>query len=411
MLQISKYTPDFGYYIFKKANKIRQFIGLPQKTEYLLLAKNENVDIAQINKEKYWRIPQKAASFNYVSIGKKFDSDFCREVISFFDENGKLIQKLFRENGKNIKQRIYKYDDEKRTIEQRIFDTSRISDEIQDINVRNMWGMWKKEFTEQQWIMKLKNSFTSNGKQATFLKTKRSTYLNDDETIKKVTFTEFSPNSIPHNIRKNIKVLGIIEQRQNMIKVNNIETECITLDKDDKYLPLRFLDLHTPEGLTVLTKYYIGKKGLKPLNIHIIPNSDNVASNSNASFSPSSREIKFSPNVVKQYILDIIDTVAHEVEHAYQHCQIGRLGKGHNDYEFDAFKKFGEIENFEEREEAYKYVIARENYPKFTDDEDLSKNLAYKNNYLEVKARLAGARAADNFEKAKTNFEFFSQFE
>lgn len=406
MLQISKYSPK---YIFDKTNQIRQFLGFSRITEYNLVSKIQKADISQIDKEKHWRIPQGTTSFDYVSIGKKFDEGFSREIISFFDEKGKLIQRVFRENGKNTKQRTYKYDRENRTIDQRIFDTSRISDDIKDINLRNMWGMWKKEFIEHQWITRLENVFTKNGKQAISLKTKRSTFLSDDETVKKITFTEFAPNYENKNNRKNIKVTGILEQKPNMIKIDNIETENITLDPNDKLLPLRFLDLYTPEGIKTLSKYYISKKGLQPLNIYIVPNSERIKDNTRAFFDPTKGEIHYSPNLIKRYILDIVCTVAHEVEHAWQHCQIGRLGKGCSEYELNAFKKFGEIESFDDREEAFKYVIAKEQYPKLSDTEDLTKNMEYKNNYLEVKARLAGEKAAENFEQSD-NFEFFDQF-
>ncbi len=370
MLQISKYAPNLDYYIFTKANSVRQVLGLPRKTEYTLLAKNEHIDISQIDKDKHWRTPKSAVAFNYVKIGKKFNEDFSREIISFLDETGRIIERVFRENGANVKQRTYKYDKETRTIEHKTFDTSRICDDIKSQKARNIWGMWKKEYSEKQWIYKIKDILTKNGKPATLLRTKRTTNLSEDGTTRKITLTEFPLNKKLRGQRQKITASGIIEVRNHRVKLHKFEhSDNINLDENDEYLKFRFLDLFNPDGLKILGKHYIQKRGLAPLSLYIEPNSANVKPNSEACFSPATREIRFSPKVLKQYILDIIDTIAHEVEHAYQHSQIGRLGKGRCDYEFEAFRKFGEIENLEEREEALRYAIARENYPKLTDDE------------------------------------------
>ena len=106
---------------------------------------------------------------------------------------------------------------------------------------------------------------------------------------------------------------------------------------------------------------------------------------------------------------DFVRTSAHEVEHAYQYCQIGRVGKGYSQYGKNSRKIYGKIEGLQESMEAYKYSIASINYPKLTDEEDLSKNMDYMNNYLEIKAREAGERASNEYREkgAEFNKQFF----
>lgn len=54
--------------------------------------------------------------------------------------------------------------------------------------------------------------------------------------------------------------------------------------------------------------------------------------------------------------------------------------------------------------------MARDDYPKLSETEDLSQNIRYMNNLLEVDARKAGKAAEENYRKYRANFEFFEQF-
>ena len=62
-----------------------------QISDLKLITKIKNADISQIDKDKHWHPSKLAASFDYVEIGKNSDADFSKEIISFFDETGKLI--------------------------------------------------------------------------------------------------------------------------------------------------------------------------------------------------------------------------------------------------------------------------------------------------------------------------------
>ena len=82
-----------------------------------------------------------------------------------------------------------------------------------------------------------------------------------------------------------------------------------------------------------------------------------------------------------------INIAAHEGDHAKRFAIIGQLGKRRSPYEMKAEKVLREIVNYEERQKGYEYLTASEKYPRLTDKEDLTQNMDYMNNELEVLAR------------------------
>ncbi len=69
----------------------------------------------------------------------------------------------------------------------------------------------------------------------------------------------------------------------------------------------------------------------------------------------------------------------------YQHAQIGRLNGGCSMYEKHCASIYPSLTDPAEIAEAVRYVQASLDYPRLSPTEDLSKNMAYQNNYLEVK--------------------------
>ena len=180
----------------------------------------------------------------------------------------------------------------------------------------------------------------------------------------------------------------------------------LALDLSDKFLKIRLLNPKSFEGLIAYTKSLLAEKGLKSLNIKIHPYSNKVSSYVYGYFSSPESEICYGKRLLNETSEEVIDTVAHEVEHAYQYALIGRLGKGNTSYENEALKKLGEIPK-EKRAEAIDYAIAKERYQQFSK----IGNAEYHNNLLEIRAADAGKDAAMEYKENVDNYNFFKNFE
>jgi hypothetical protein len=277
------------------------------------------------------------------------------------------------------------------------------------IPLLNFGGRWNLLFTEIQNIKHI-DGFFKKGKIPSLLAFKRIEPL--DKNSQRYTFTQF-PINRGVDKRGNKKVFSAtLTRTKNEITLSDLEqSENLYLNFKDKFLLYRILDPHTKDGLVEMTKGFLKERGLESFNIDIITNSTKVAKNGDAHFSNVNKEICYRPGFTKEYVLYIVETVRHEIEHAWQHFMIGRIGKGWSNFETEAYEKFGYPKIPSYVEEAEKLAIARDKYPKLTENEDLSKNIDYMTNYMEIKATEAGEKTAKEYKKAKDNFIFFEQFD
>ena len=65
---------------------------------------------------------------------------------------------------------------------------------------------------------------------------------------------------------------------------------------------------------------------------------------------------------------------------------------------------------WKDADEAIKLAVARDNYPVLSETQDLSKNIAYPTNYMEVKAKEAASIASKEYTQPRDNFTYFEQF-
>ena len=373
---------------------------IPPKTDFRLLTKTGRTDISLIDNNKFWQAPQNAVSFDYVEIGKHSDENFSREVMTFFDDTGRVISKVFRENGRNVKQRLYRYDDNKKFITNMLFDASRVAEKAENY-LYNLGGIWKKNFKLTQWITKIPE-WAKDGKIPTELHTRHVDFVPQTEEAAKITLTEYPINlGIEKGQKKTI--CGEVDNSKGFPKIKSATYENLNIDRNDKYLKYRFFDLHTPEGIIAITKGMLEEKGLGELNISVIPNAK-MDNDELGSFDTYEAKIRYSGKLIKENmpVEKIIKIIAHEVEHAKQHSLIGRRGIGGSKYEYEAFKKLGPLTTPAEEVEALQYFIASCKYKPY--------GYEYKNNYLEVKAREADEKTSTEFTESKNNFEFFEQF-
>lgn len=332
-------------------------------------------------------IPKGTNTYTYVNVGKKSEDSFSKEIIAFFDEAGKLIQHVFRTNGENTAKRNYLYPKKDIRIIDFFSDNGKkVASELQKIRICD-----------------------DNKKQ---LLTKRVNYLQDKNknSIQEIIFTHFPKFGNQKTGSKLVASAKVIEREGQKVLTDFQKSGFGTtfdISNNDRYLLFRFLGLNTDEGLFELTKRFLKEKQILKLKLNIRISPRFIDENTEGGFSVMQREISYSSKLKEKSPLQVVNTVAHEVEHAYQYSQIGRMGKGRTSYESDAHRLLGDLK-CKDVPEAIKYADARYNYPIIKPGEDLSKNERYLTNYLEVKAREAGKNAEDRYMHSNPqNYLFF----
>lgn len=413
MLKISNFfTPKIRSAGFRTLNKCRTSLGFKPLRDYKLLHKAENIDVSSYN-ERDWLMPHWADTFDIVRVGKKSDPNFIREVISFYDRDNNVIERLFRQNGMNTRKKIYSKGYKSRTIVTKDFVPPKVEAGINvPLKLRNLAGNWRDKISELQIIEEypvLRGYFKGKqiDKSPVGLYTKRVEYSpsGDKDSVRNITFTKYPINFGFQKPSDKKVISGTLVKKGKDVELTDIhKTDNLKIDLNDEFLKYRFIDPRSDEGLRLLTDYFIKKRGLEPLHIYVNPSSASVKESSLGYF--WNGELHYSDKLQKLCSDEAVDTVAHEVEHAYQHAQIGRLGKSESRYETNAENLLPPIE-FDEIKEAVKYAIARDAYPVTNKSME---NPLYRDNYLEVKAREAGRKAKDMYRANMENYKFFNWF-
>lgn len=383
---------------FRTVNKVRKACGVKCLKDYKLSIRQDNVPVINFDTDIY-KPPKEAATYNYVKVGKKSDKSFSREIISFYDKNKKLIHRYFRENGVNIKRKVYSEGFDSREIT-----TSEYIPSQKFLN----YGLWKDRSKEYQQVNEYRHpALSKDGKHAKDMRTKRIDYEEcGDNQVQKITYTKYPLTLGFQNASQKEVVSGRIKKTGDEFVLSDIKSsDNVTIDTQDEFLTVRFLDPRSDEGADVLTKYFLKLKGLEKLDVAVksvnYPMGTKVAD-----FNQYNGVITFYEPYKKGFWFTPIDASGHEVEHAYQYAQIGRIGKGDTAYETRAMQVLGTPSDIDEICEATEYAIANDIYPR---ENIVPSNPLYWDNYLEVKARAAGEKAVDLYKNNSNNI-FFEKF-
>ena len=390
-----KIYPAFRKSIYHLKQDILHKIN-PEKCKFVLLEKTQKINIDQY-KTFSDNTPQNADSFTIVTIGKREDKNYKKKITTFYsDENvverlfesteGERIIREYEHRGHDVKDSNCRY---RKIVQKKMVNGKPkfVTDLIEEMRTYKFQKQKNKKTGKNCLKLEIiKNIIDGNKISATITE---YPFNGDRKTAK-----------IP-NLRK-IAGLEIELNESTPIITGTFETTNIKLPSNDKYLPYRFI-LDSKTKIKELTKHFIKEKNLDKLNIKVRVK-DTIGKNTAGYFDEERNEIVYAMSTC-----DFVRTSAHEVEHAYQYCQIGRVGKGYSQYGRNSRKIYGPIDNLQESMEAHKYSIASINYPKLSDEEDLSKNMDYMNNYLEVKAREAGEKASKEYKEkgAEFNKQFF----
>ncbi len=360
------------------------------KTDFKLLQKTGKRLIKRYNSSEIWAVPQEASFFTEVKVGKKSDSTFFRNITSFYDKDKKLIKRAISGSDINNKIRLYEHSYEfagYKNMSVLEADARRITTKEYVKDKYSYLGKWKISSFEEQFAYNFYEG-PNKTERVTKLHTNKTIHDLFDDSRRSCVMTEY-PKNKGYEPKSAKKVMGLeIVMVKGMPKITGYQhTPNVKIPEFDEFLPYRFLN--GSEKQEALTRHFLREKHLDNLGIAVYTNESNVSHDALAHFSAYVPEICWrGVNETRQPVV----TAAHEVEHAYQYAQIGRLGKGRNKYEKDCLKKFGKITDIKEREEAYKYLIASENYPSKEQSDYIKK---YRDNYLEQNARQAGCEAAE----------------
>lgn len=382
------------------------------KSQYELLEKTKNLPVKNFPAGS-WTLPVGAKTFTRVQIGKKSDESYLREVVTFYDDKNKIIKRCFKGTGMNKKIREYEYDftlPPKNTdiggaygVNIRRIKTKEALPESYDVS---NYFVWTDTVNEEQFVaIMFDKSRGAKFARKIHINKNEYSYGEDLEGIK-ATCIEY-PINLGFEPKTNKKVLSVdISVSNNNVNNTRINSETnVKVNENDVFLPYRLMLGKGKQER--LAQYFLNKKGLGDKGVFIETNPERVQGNASAYFSSSSREIVFK-NVLLGY--HPVRTAAHEAEHAYQHCQIGRLGRAETAYEKECALTKGNLTNISEIEEAIKYADARKCYPDTTGIEDLSKCKEYKENYLEIKANEAGVNALKVYEAGRTALKNIFKF-
>jgi len=360
----------------------------PKRCRYILLEKTKDINISQYKKMTN-NVPENADTFTLISIGKRDDIKYRKKITTFY-------------NGKNIIERYIESSDGTKIIrkyENRGHDIKGSNCRYRKITQKRFNRETSAFLTELIEEMRTYKSSKTGNTKLEIIKNE----ISGDKIVANI--TEYPFNGSRKNCNLPRKILGLVLELDKYIPniTGTFETTNVRFPQNDKFLPFRFI-IDDKLKLCALTKFFIKEKGLEKLGIRINI-TDNIAKNTAGEFSEIDNIISYN----KRYISNGVGLAAHEVEHAYQYKQIGRIGKGYSQYGRNSMKYYGKIDGLKENMEAQKYSVASANYPKLTEDEDLTKNTDYMNNYLEIKARNAEVKAINEYNELgkELNKQFF----
>ncbi len=346
----------------------------PNKYKYKLLQKIDNLDVKSTPFDTL--APLNTETVSVVTVGERGTDKFYKSVITFYDKKKNILQRNIEGNGTNIR----------RHYETRGDDVARLRNIVTE-KYDDSICQYKTSQIEKQVTYKLPHKRKFSTKLTIFKN------VNDGDVIHS-TVTEYPFNG--HGALRYLrKSLGLdLEMRKGIpYIISTFETANAKFPSGDRFLPFRFM-LDQKQKLHSMTRFFLKEKGLEKMNTRVY-SSDKVGKYTAGFFDETTNEIVYNPETCAH----VADLSAHEVEHAYQYSQIGRIGKGYSKYERTAQKLYGQIPNSSESLEAHRYAIASQNYPKIGKDDNPAEIPGYKENYLEIKANEAGEKAKKEYDE------------
>lgn len=346
----------------------------PERYQYILKGKTGMCKVSKL-KNFGLPIPEGADTFTMVHIGKRDDDNYSKVITTFY-KNNQITRRYINDCGE-VTARVYSH--LKANLDSGIKTVFRTVKTVRDNGGDDV------ELQKIEHIELTKIPHRGRVK----YKMHRDVNIFDGSSI---TAQLKEHENLPYRKLSKCDIEMNIELDKDGIPhiINQSATEGISLSGNDEFLPYRFIFDHRKQRLA-FTKYFLKKYHLENLGIKI-DDTKNLEGKYIGEFCAENRLLQYD----KDYT-SALELAAHEVRHAYQYAQIGRLGKGYGEYYRDAEKQLGKIQDPKEAQEAYKFLVAAEKYPS---EADIAKNYRlYTDNYLEIDARNAESEAMTEYSK------------
>ena len=323
------------------------------------------------------------------------------KITTFLDKEGNVIEKAFNIKDKPLKNRIY-------TSQKNHIGTDEVvtSTQIKEYTLnRKLIDIYRKHMNRfinldtRTYCWEQESIQTNHMANNTALGIKNLT-ISRIQNLKNIplqflhSFTQYKP-IVNNKISKNspIKYIEYIVNDKFIALKSSIHTINMKRPKFDSFLGFRALSLE--DFKIPITERFLRDRGIKHLGYKILPNympTDGKEITWKGLF--CNGYIKFRKTWVPKSKADFVSTSRHEVEHGWQYYLDARNGKDRGENMLAIGEKYGKLKDPKLQYEADKYTESIDNYIPAEKDYN-----GYRQNYIEVKAFDAGARAEEKYKK------------
>lgn len=323
------------------------------------------------------------------------------KITTFLDKEGNVIEKAFNIKDKPLKNRIY-------TSQKNHIGTDEVvtSTQIKEYTLnRKLIDIYRKHMNRfinldtRTYFWEQESIQTNHMANNTALGIKNLT-ISRIQNLKNIplqflhSFTQYKP-IVNNKISKNspIKYIEYIVNDKFIALKSSIHIINMKRPKFDSFLGFRALSLE--DFKIPITERFLRDRGIKHLDYKIVPNympTDGKQITWKGLF--CNGYITFRKTWVPKSKADFVSTSRHEVEHGWQYYLDARNGKDRGENMLAIGEKYGKLKDPKLQYEADKYTESIDNYIPAEKDYN-----GYRQNYIEVKAFDAGARAEEKYKK------------
>ena len=335
---------------------------------------------------------QTPAKVDEVIIGLKDNHNLTRKVTTFRNSKGEVIERSFDYFDKPYRNRLYTHDaniildDEfvsSTTAKDYILNRESMEDYKDLLNIPKMRRdiLWSH-------IDTVTNHLSENEKTGEKILTQTTIVPVKGRNQKRHTFIEF-PHIVNNKITKKfLKFLSFnVRNKDNTVVKKSIESIGVKIPENDYFLGFRALTKE--DSKEPLTRHFLKEKKLDNKNIRIDKDYNPLNETHNgfmAKFDADEGIIKFNKDYQFKSKSQLVNTSAHETEHAEQYFLQALLNGGDTQWQTEMAQKFGELKDPELIKKAKIYDESIENYVPFWKNQK-----AYRENTIEKLAKEAGA--------------------
>lgn len=362
--------------------------------KYFLISKLTRVPFVKYKGNAVVLSEKLPTTYDEVVVGLKDNKQNIRTITTFRDETGQIVERSFDYYGKQLRHRIYSRRDsvigekewvdskkiQELTIAKRTLKTIylEIKDKLSEMHL--LTYLWDEKNTRVNHLAK---------DLQTGRKILSSVFINHVKNEHK--FIEYPSVSGKHKP----KVLSFKVNKNTLeVKKGSITAQNIKAPIGDEYLGVRAYDME--DARVPIAKYFIHKRKLD--DAELVLNNNYVPSAKEkdiiAFYSDENGSINFNREYKHKSKKDIINTCAHEVEHAWQWYLHAIQTGGETAYTHRIYLKNDYLKDGEMILEASRYTDAIDKYVTCMENVE-----EYRKSLLEVKARHKGKLEEENYKR------------